>query len=160
MYPSLVVSNFFINKSIEEGVELTLMKLLKLVYITHGWFLGYNDRPLIQEPVKAWRYGPVIDSVYRAIKKFGRGQIKSFIDIYNDGIINPNEYQLDEKIGEFCTVVWNHYKDKDGLQLSALTHTPNTPWGITIKNSGVNSIIPNNLIKEYYKKIINESTPA
>ena len=36
MYPSLVVSNFFINKSIEEGVELTPMKLLKLVYITHG----------------------------------------------------------------------------------------------------------------------------
>ena len=55
MYPSLVVSNFFINKSIEEGVELTPMKLLKLVYITHGWFLGYNDRPLIQEPLEAWR---------------------------------------------------------------------------------------------------------
>ena len=36
------------------------MQVLKLVYYCHAWMLGLYGRPLIRQPIEAWRYGPVV----------------------------------------------------------------------------------------------------
>ena len=71
-YDPIAVANFFIQKSIETGLEVTPMKLLKLVYIAHGWSLGLFGEPLIDEAVVAWTYGPVIPDLYKVLKDYGR----------------------------------------------------------------------------------------
>jgi len=75
MYNPLAVANYFIYKSIDEGVSITPMKVLKLVYIAHGWHLGIRKEPLITEQTEAWKYGPVVESVYIAFKKYGKNDI-------------------------------------------------------------------------------------
>ncbi|CAZ98719.1 Genetic Element Protein A [Zobellia galactanivorans] len=156
MYNPITIANYFIYKSIDEGVPITPMKVLKLVYIAHGWHLGLKDRPLLTEQTEAWKYGPVVESVYRAFKDFGKNDIdkirffsirdkKEFVELTS----NNNDVQFLEKI-------WNTYKSYSGIQLSSLTHLPNTPWDVTWNKNGGSlmngAIIPNSLIKEYYTK--------
>lgn len=150
-YDPILISRFFIEKSFEEGVPVTNMKILKLVYIAHGWFLGHTGDPLINVPVMAWKYGPVIEPVYEKFKSYGRHNI-SQIPNTNASFSNDLEY------GVFLGKVWDIYKKYDGLALSSLTHKQGTPWETTITKHGEFSIIPNNLIEEYYKKRIAKST--
>ena len=71
-YSARTVANYLIEaKSKEGGTPPTPMQLLKLVYIAHGWNLAINDRPLINDRVEAWRYGPVIPKIYQDLKQWG-----------------------------------------------------------------------------------------
>lgn len=160
MESSLAIANYFIKKSLDEGKELTPMKLLKLVYIAHGWYLGLTGEPLLNEGVEAWKYGPVVPSVYLEFKKYGNSQIPQLGYIFTDQmqIVTP---MVDEDKFEFLNKIWDVYKEYDGLQLSTLTHKTGTPWDMVWnKENGKNiqgAIIRNNLIENHYKS---KKTPA
>ena len=156
MYNPLAVANYFIYKSIDEGVSITPMKVLKLVYIAHGWHLGIRKEPLITEQTEAWKYGPVVESVYVAFKKYGRNDIdamqffsKKDKSEFNELLANFNDRALLDK-------VWEVYRNYTGTELSALTHMPDTPWFTTWNKEGGSlksgAIIPNAAIRSYYEK--------
>ena len=63
------VANRLLQLAEEDGNQLTVMQILKLVYFCHAWTLALYDRPLIEQPIEAWRYGPVIPDVYHSFKK-------------------------------------------------------------------------------------------
>lgn len=71
------VANYFLDKAREDGVDLSPMKLQKLIYFAHGWHLAIYGEPLIDESVEAWAWGPVISSIYHDFKKYGRDPITS-----------------------------------------------------------------------------------
>ncbi|MGI9346016.1 MAG: Panacea domain-containing protein, partial [Gammaproteobacteria bacterium] len=59
---SLAVANFFIG--LEPGVSH--LKLQKLTYCAYGWyFIDFPDtnHPLVNEPVRAWKFGPVFHNL-------------------------------------------------------------------------------------------------
>ena len=68
----LLVADYFIARS---GGRLTPLQVIKLTYIAHGYSLAINGEPLVDEAVEAWRYGPVVPSVYYGAKKYGGGRI-------------------------------------------------------------------------------------
>jgi uncharacterized phage-associated protein len=152
------VANYFVNRALSEGgTELTPMKLLKLVYLSHGWYLGLNDaKPLIAEAVQAWKFGPVITSVYHDFKSYNNSQITALaFDIASASyscVTDPSKVT-------FLDRIWEVYKGYSGLQLSTLTHEPGSPWDIVWNNyNGKNehgAIIPNNIIAEYYRNKAN-----
>ncbi|RYE90398.1 MAG: DUF4065 domain-containing protein [Cytophagaceae bacterium] len=78
-YDAVAIANYFIQKSLDTGVEVTPMKLLKLVYISHGWSLALLNEPLINEAVEAWTYGPVIPSLYQELKEYGRERVTKLV---------------------------------------------------------------------------------
>lgn len=126
----------------------TPMHVIKLAYLAHGWSLGWDSKPLIDEPVEAWAYGPVIPSLYHRYKSFGADPIK---------IVLADRSELFEK-GQQETVefVVDAYREYSALQLSDLTHEKDTPWDITRRNYGIGAIIPNDLIEDYYVKQVEE----
>lgn len=126
------------------------MKLLKLVYIAHGYNLGFEKGDLITDPVEAWKYGPVISELYHATKKFGKLPVDpDWIDL-----LSTNKVSQDDK--HFIKLIWNAYKHLSGLQLSTLTHQDGTPWQKTYNPDSYHKIISNKLIESYYKEMINE----
>ncbi|HTK20959.1 MAG TPA: type II toxin-antitoxin system antitoxin SocA domain-containing protein [Mucilaginibacter sp.] len=151
MYSSQQIANFFIKKSHSTGIELTPMKLLKLAYIAHGWHLGLFGEPLLNEVVYAWKYGPVINSIYHDFKRYHDCQIS---ELYSNPFNNSTPLP-DDAIAPFLDKIWNIYKQYNGVQLSTMTHQPNTPWDITWNQNGGKDkssvIIPNDLIKDYYQ---------
>lgn len=124
---------------------MTPMRLLKLVYISHGWMLAIHDKPLFNESSEAWQYGPVVPSIYHAYKHFGGNFITDIPKIEPSGF-SPEERDL-------MAGVWDAYRQYTAIQLSALTHQPNTPWAITRQLSGPGAQISNDLIKQHYRML-------
>ena len=121
------------------------MQLLKLSYISHGWMLGLCGQSLFSDHVEAWKYGPVIPSVYHKYKRFGYSHISTKIK------------DLRESFDDISHAIMNRvvdvYGKYDGLYLSSLTHQPNSPWDLTFKKFGEGAMIPHDVIEDYYKKL-------
>lgn len=150
----IAISNYFINKASSLGESLTPMKVLKLVYLAHGWFLGLNDgTSLIPEFAQAWKYGPVIQSVYDAFKQFKGNPIIS-LGIDSNTLAYP--LVSDKNIVPFLDKIWDVYGKYTGLELSAITHQPGSPWDQVWNKEGgkdnLGVIIPNDVIANYYRK--------
>lgn len=152
MYSPLVIANFFLQKYSRRSV-ITPMKLTKLVYIAHGWYLAIKGRSLIDENPEAWMYGPVIPKVYHRFKSYGGGRIvKSFTD----------DITLDSDADEvFIDKIWTVYGKFSGAELSAMTHAKGTPWSKTwnsIKQHSFYSLqIPEQEIKRYYESLLEKN---
>lgn len=157
MYHPLQISNYFINKSFEDGVQITPMKVLKLTYIAHGWYLALTDHPLINEQTEAWKYGPVVRSVYDAFKRYGKGDINQLAFGFGSSVtLKP--IKDNKQVTDLLDDIWRIYGRLSGTQLSNLTHQPGTPWDITWNNNGGSlkrgAIIPNKLIRKHYKSLL------
>lgn len=167
MEQAVAVANYFVDKSLQEVDSqflLTNMKLVKLVYIAHGWFLGLHGRPLISELPQAWKYGPVVPSVYNAFKSSGNQQITR---PYTALIVGqPDPYQLsdDPEVKALLDRVWSLYKSYTAFQLSSMTHQEGTPWFETWHNQGgkfERSVpIMNGLIEKHYRHKLLQNSNA
>lgn len=148
MADARVVANRFLELAKEEHRQLTPMQVLKLVYIAHGWMLGLNGRPLIEQPVEAWQYGPVVRDVYNGVRSYGRDPVR-------DAMWAPQQ-QLDYYEGDMVRQVYGLYKHMDGIALSNITHMPNTPWAETYRPGQFGRVIPNDLIAAHYQRLSRE----
>lgn len=156
MYNPAVIANYFLNKASSEGRALTPMQIIKMVYIAHGWHLGYGLGPLINEGVQAWKYGPVLESLYHEVKGFGRGAIS--------GRIGEEHHSSTSSISDgsrrLLDAVWESYKDFNGIQLSTMTHREGTPWDIVWNQSDGRmergAIISDALIADHYAEKVSK----
>lgn len=58
--------------------DLTQLKLQKLLYYAQGYELADTGKPLFDDAIEAWEYGPVVPNVYNAFAEeemTGRGVI-------------------------------------------------------------------------------------
>ena len=150
---SISVANYILDKARESKNTLTPMQILKLVYLSHGWMLGLYHRPLIKEPVEAWRYGPVIPELYQAVKKFGSKPVEKLPEYVRE------EFDNEEKdvMGQTLEV----YGSLSGLQLSSLTHLKGTPWHKTwTSHAWYSAEISNDLIEDYYSELADQDGPS
>ena len=145
-HPAITVADRIIRLSREHETSVTPMQVQKLVYFCHAWHLALGHGPLFQDAVESWRYGPVIRSVYHALKGYG-----------GDAVTEP----LQETAGEFSPIesnvinaVWDRYGEIDGLSLSRLTHAPGSPWHQITTRGTQTQIIPNHVIRDYYAGFI------
>ena len=129
-------------------IATTPMHVLKLAYISHGWMLGLADDVLLYEPIEAWRYGPVVPSIYHRFKAFG-GQPIDLTPVDRSADLDSGQRAVIETVDDV-------YRDCTALDLSSLTHRQGTPWHETVRRHGVGAIIPNSVISEYYKKFLAE----
>jgi uncharacterized phage-associated protein len=146
------VANEFIRLAKEDGRALTPLQLIKLVYIAHGWMLGLYQRPLIRNRIEAWQYGPVIPDLYHDLKKYGSDYVEEPLPILS----YRTPQQLDEEEADIIAQVYKIYGKKTGIQLSALTHQPGTPWDDTWTPDSRGASISNDLIAEHYRRLADE----
>ena len=151
-YSPFSVARFFIEKGFQSGNAITPMKLIKLVYIAHGWNLGLLDSPLIYEPVQAWQYGPVIESLYHGFKIYGNNPIP----VAEATKMPDGAKEFDAISRSLMEKIWEKYSPVPATQLSALTHQPGTPWYTVWEQQGgkdrKRAIIPDTLIRDFYKQ--------
>ncbi len=154
-YPSGSVANYFLAKGLEEGIKISPLKLQKLVYYAHGWQLATVNEPLIDEPIYAWPYGPVIPSLYYEFREFGNEpitEVASEIDDAN-GVLVPYVIPKNSRDLGVLQSVWDGYKGFSAVQLSNMTHREGSPWAKVrsgTKLSDARPPIPNELIRECF----------
>jgi uncharacterized phage-associated protein len=156
-YSAIVIANYFINLSKRDKKKLTPLKLIKLVYISHGWCLALFNRFLIKERVIAWKYGPVIEPLYREFKKYGNNQITRNVKIQSEELAEENnQFMCDTEAKMLLDKVWEKYGDFSGIELSSMTHKEGSPWYDVWEKDHKNSgdyPIDDRLIKNYYTKL-------
>ena len=152
----ITIANYFIGLSQQKG-GITLLQLLKLSYIAHGFKLAFFDNPLANEYAEAWKYGPVFPSIYHEFKAKINPIIKkanTFDMTKQELIVWESNFTENEK--EVMDGVYRSYGSLEGWQLSSLTHAPDTPWATAWKQGkhirGFS--IPNDQIQEHYKNLI------
>lgn len=151
-HSSSEVSRYLLDRAGKNRMALSPMKLIKLVYIAHGWMLGLYGRPLIVEYVEAWRYGPVIPELYRKVKQFRSKPVRAdvFSKLDADKFDQYEEGVMDE--------VLDIYGKRTAIQLSQLTHSQNTPWDQTCNSDSRSLVISDQLIENYYAQLYEEYT--
>lgn len=151
-FESKTVANNFLQWDFADGnASITPMKLQKLVYMAHGWFLAIHDEPLIKEPFEAWPYGPVEDTLYHVFKQYRNSPITKYAKTWV-GDKEVAQIVNTEKFNEVFQAVVGKYGSFSALKLSALTHMAGTPWSITRARGA--SEIPNDLVKEHFRGLI------
>lgn len=157
-YSPKAIANQFLELAKQESKPLTQMQIQKLVYISHGFNLAFLNKPLIDEDVQAWQYGPVIPSLYEEFRGFGNkpitkeATITTIDDDFNVKNIIPKI--ADNQTEELINAVWNKYKIYSGPNLSDLTHKTGTPWSIVVQSNSFFSTIDNSIIKKYYNNLL------
>ena len=138
------IANYFISKY-GEADNLTPMKIIKLVYIAYGWYLALTKgKRLVDEHPQAWNLGPVFPSLYHSLKNYGNNEVRDLIPTNN---LIPASF--DKNLKTFLDIIWSAYGKYDGIYLSSITHTQNTPWS-QVFPSGFNVEIPDDLITKHY----------
>ncbi len=157
-YSAKAIANKFIEIAKAKGSTITPMKLQKLVYFAHGWYLSLtNAKPLIDEKIEAWRYGPVVPSLYHQFKSLGNRPIEEYATDFQIEpeirFITPNLPE-DKNLFAFMEKIWDVYGKFTAIQLSNLTHQSDTPWAKVWTNGDVpkGTGIDDSIIKEYFDK--------
>ncbi|MGB4056774.1 MAG: type II toxin-antitoxin system antitoxin SocA domain-containing protein [Alphaproteobacteria bacterium] len=156
------VANFFLEKSKKDGIPVTPLKLIKLIFLAYGWALGAENIKLFDEKIEAWKYGPVIPSIYHEFKHFGGDPIVDFSSQRYDPFDDKDAYapqipKKDTTILDVLDLVWDLYKDKSATALMRLTHEKDAPWDkVWSKHKFENHEISTESIRGYYKDLMDK----
>lgn len=135
------IASYLLDLSKETGEPLTNIKLQKLVYYSYVWFLVRFGGKLFEEPIVAWKYGPVVVSLYKEYSEFGADIIKKAPSGDSNNITVEAKSIIDD--------VFTIYGKLGGLELANLTHSER-PWQETFEE-GKEKQISDELIMEFYK---------
>jgi uncharacterized phage-associated protein len=177
-YSAAAIANEFIDLADAQGEKLTHMKLQKLVFFAHGWHLALYGEPLLDEQVEAWKFGPVIRSLYLELREQGDRPVQEKIVKFRfssrtgvpiskadwrDLVAKEHTPSADDdpanaaETRAFLKRVWDVYRPYTAIQLSNLTHAPGTPWDQVFNNyrgqvpKGTD--IPADSIRDYFSTL-------
>jgi len=126
---------------------VTPLELIKLTYLAHGWSLGLDEKPLVAESPEAWQYGPVFPDLYHSLKHFRANPVDS---------VPLGDDEADDKLTaeemRIIRSVYKSYKKYNGVQLSAMTHQPGTPWDRARKRRAGSQILDDS-IRDHFREL-------
>ncbi len=144
---AIIVADDILKIAKKQGKALTPLQLMKLVYISYGWYLAMQGTKLFDDRIEVWKYGPVIPSLYQSTKRFGKGEIPTNL-IADKPISNTD-------MCAFYDSIVKNYGQYSGIALSNLTHREGTPWQQVFQPDVIGIEIPDDLIKSHYQQGLN-----
>lgn len=114
------------------------LQLQKILYYTQASFLIKKNKPCFDEPIVAWKYGPVVVDEYHTYSSFKADEM--VLDTPNIPKISEKDIDI---INEICDVKSKH----SAVQLVYDTHSE-YPW----INTKQNEIIDNEKIKNFFSE--------
>src|SRR5437667_343554 len=105
-----------VDENISEGI--TPLKLQKLLYFGQAASLSLFNKKLFNDGIEAWKFGPVVSSIYHQYKN------KQNLPI----VKSSGEYkQIDEDTSKFIGEVFNLFDKYSARELVEITHR-HAPW--------------------------------
>lgn len=158
---AITVANTLLEFAAQDQRSVTHMELQKHTFFAHAWYLGNTESPLINDEVQAWKFGPVIPQMYHAFKGFGNNPIDKYGVEYDKErceLVVPKLGEDDSNLRVFLRRIWDAYKGFNAGRLSSISHEVGGPWHQVYQESvgGVvkNLVIPNNIIANFYKQLL------
>ncbi len=148
-----------VAKYILSKVTCTQLKLQKLVYLCFADYLCETGKKLFIDKIYAFKYGPIVYSVYEKYKAYGYEPIeKEKEEIDSNGIYEmPSKSRIlfaEDGVEKILSIdkTLEKYGKLSASELVEITHRKNSPWSKTIKGT-LESYYPIEIetIKNYHK---------
>ena len=132
-----------------ETGEIPAVKLHKLLYYAQAWSLVWDDKPLFDNVIEAWKNGPVVRELYRTHRLEYSVASGKFQEFCSDEGLTEDERETIDAVLEF-------YGDKSSQWLSDLTHSE-APWKLAradmVEGESSNVEISLASMAEYYSTL-------
>ena|ERR1017187_7822771 len=144
-YTAEQIADTIIHLSRERGIDITNLKLQKLLYYSQAWHLAFTGEPLFRDDIEAWVHGPVVPSVFR---KF-RG--------YRWDTIDCDVHPLDDKrVLDHLNSVLDAYGKVSATSLERLTHNEE-PWNAARQGAPIDepsqNVIDHKVMRKFYSEL-------
>ncbi|MCL2712319.1 MAG: DUF4065 domain-containing protein [Methanomassiliicoccaceae archaeon] len=143
MASAMDVANFFIHISPSLDEPMTMLRAMKLTYFAQGCSLACLEEPLFDEDVEAWRYGPVVPSVHKALAPFRKNKIKKTVGDYRKDAFSAEQTQLMIDVG----LKYGKYTTGTLVRMS---HATNGPWCRVYEENRRHIKIPKQLMRTHF----------
>lgn len=146
MLKALDVANFFVELANGTAEEcMTNLRINKFLYYAQAWSLVRFNKPLFEEEIQAWDYGPVVPSVYHTFKPCGYDRIKDIATDYSLEKFSPEQIEL-------LLDVARYYGQYSSNKLIDMTHEKGGPWEEVYKIGVPCITISKERMKNYFSK--------
>lgn len=156
-YAAALISYAFVKRGIMELKPVTQMKVQKMVYFAHGYHLAKFGTPLIEEQFEAWKYGPVIPSIYEVYKLYGSEEIVDTTLIPDDQELELELTELNARAEDAINYTWDATGDVPARALSNWSHKPDSPWAEAFKPDTLSIPIKNDRIEQYFTGVLSSN---
>ena len=150
----LVLNGVDVAKYILSKTTCSHLRLQKLVYLAYADYLMLNGDQLFSDKILAYKYGPVVESVYKKYKNYGYSVINEENITQTDALELPIRSRIlfssngIEKLTSIDNTL-NRYGKFPVGKLVDITHEEETPWRKTPQSEVIAD-------KTIYKYHINE----
>lgn len=126
-YSPTMIANNILSRAFAEKTYMSPMKLQKILYFVASEYQKATKRTLLEEPFSTWAYGPVVYSVFDEFRSFSKDNIKRYArDARGDVFVIDETQDIELKVA--LDRVWDKTKHKGAVELSEITHMPNSAW--------------------------------
>lgn len=114
-YHAMDVAHWFINRAAKDaeitGEFITNLKLQKLLFLLQSRSIKQRNKAVFTEPIMHWEYGPVVENVYAAYKRYVANPIKS-----------APQVTFDEATEKLLETIYKNYEGYSASGLVGITH--------------------------------------
>ena len=110
-YEAKTVATWILSKADQKNINVSPLKLQKLLYYFQGYFIGMAGEKLFDDPIEAWQHGPVVESVYQEYKEYG-----------NNVITTPKAVVIPQDLDNFVSFVLDEKGQYTASKLRNMTH--------------------------------------
>lgn len=152
-YEALDVANYIVNYCIDIEQPVSNLKLQKLLYYVQAASLVEENRPMFNDEICAWTYGPVVERVYHEFKSYANMNISDYVTgrEINYGFDYDDQYDpydaIEESDGDVIQKVVKSYQGTSPLDMVRKTHNEE-PWKNAYNMD--EPVINKEIIKQYY----------
>lgn len=151
-YTANEVADTLIALAREQNIEISNLKLQKLLYYAQAWSLVLREAPLFREDFEAWVHGPVVPEVFRRFKS------------YRWQPITENVTPLkDVELRHHLLAVLEVYGSLKPTQLERLSHSER-PWKDARGNldpiAASNEVITQQSMKDFFSELYEANAQA
>ena len=116
IYSAKTVAKAILLNAASRNIEISNLKLQKLLYYAQGWRLAIFEQPLFPEAIEAWVHGPVVPEVFREYKVHRWSSLPK-----------PEGHAANGYLKTWCDAILNTYGQFEAKELELRTHCE-TPW--------------------------------
>lgn len=144
MVNSEIFAKALLQRAEADGINVSNLKLQKLVYYCQGYHLAQYNEPLIDADIKAWPHGPVVSSLYAEYRGFGKRDISvpsetNYLEQLSDKALQVIDFvmmelgrlgawQLRNKSHQESPWLAHYDRDNDSVDFKTITHVELTEF--------------------------------
>lgn len=128
-----LVANSILRRAFAEKIDVSPMKLQKLLFFVTCLYQRLTRRRLLTESFQPWRYGPVCRSIYDEFRGFGGSPITRYAQDAMGRVYVADE-ESSPTLRKALNLIWENMKEHSAVSLSRQTHAVGGAWAQALEN--------------------------